>query len=151
MPASSVASPAGPTALIVDDHELTRTLLRSILRSHDYQVVGEARNGVGALELAERLRPDIICMDVLMPEMGGLEALQTIKAMYPRIVVVMVTGTPSVDIVREAIQSGASGFIVKPFKVGKVLDTLRLAWPSGQRIAAVGNDGHGPTESVEST
>jgi two-component system chemotaxis response regulator CheY len=138
--ARAPAAPADPRVLIVDDHELTRTLLRSILRGNSYQIIGEARNGVGALELAERLRPDIICMDLSMPEMDGLEALQAIKTMYPQIVVVMVTGTASVDNVREAIQSGASGFIIKPFKVGKVLDTLRLAWPAvGPMIAGAGN------------
>jgi len=129
MTSSKLAGSSRPKVLIVDDSELMRTLLRSILRGNEYHVVGEARNGVGALELAERLRPDIICMDVVMPEMGGIEALQTIKAMYPQITVVMVTGTPTVDNVRESIQSGASGFIVKPFKVGKVLDTLRRARP----------------------
>jgi len=127
--------------LIVDDNELMRTLLRSILRSGGYQVIGEAKNGVGALELAQRLRPDIICMDVVMPQMSGLEALQTIKGMYPEIAIVMVTGTPSVDNVHQSIQSGASGFIVKPFKVGKVLDTLRQAWRSAQPDAVALNGG----------
>ncbi|WP_374681909.1 response regulator transcription factor [Accumulibacter sp.] len=130
MSASNAVASAGAKVLIVDDHELTRALLRSILRSNDYEVVGEARDGIGALELAERLRPDIICMDVVMPEMGGLEALQAIKALHPQIVVIMVSGTPSVANVRDSIQGGASGFIIKPYKVGKVLDTLRLAWPA---------------------
>ena len=116
--------------VVVDDNEMMRTLLGSILRSNRYQVVGEAKTGVGALELAERLRPDIVCMDVVMPEMDGLEALQAIKAMHPRIAVVMFSGTPSVDHVRESIEGGASGFVVKPFKAGKVLDTLRRVRPS---------------------
>jgi two-component system chemotaxis response regulator CheY len=73
-------------------------------------------------------------MDMMMPEMGGLEALQTIKAMHPEIVVVMVTGSPSVDNVRESIQGGASGFIIKPFNAGKVLDTLSRAWQSARRL-----------------
>jgi len=116
-----------PKVLIVDDNDVVRTLLRSILRNGDYDVVGEAKNGVVALELAERLRPDVVCMDLMMPEMDGLEALQAIKAMHPQIAVVMITGSPSVDNVRESIQSGAGGFIIKPFKPGKVLDTISRA------------------------
>jgi two-component system chemotaxis response regulator CheY len=113
--------------LIVDDNDLMRTLLRGILRNEEYQIVGEAKNGVIAVEMSERFKPDIICMDVMMPEMDGLEALQTIKAAHPQIRVVMVTGNPSVENVREAIQNGASGFIVKPFNAAKVLDTLNRA------------------------
>ena len=83
-----------------------------------------------ALELIERIKPDIVCMDVMMPEMDGLEALQSIKASHPEILVVMITGNPSVENVQESIQGGASGFIVKPFNAAKVLDTLNRAWQS---------------------
>ena len=126
-----------PRVLIVDDNDLMRALLRTILRSKQYDVIGEAGTGVDALELAERLRPDIICLDIMMPEIGGLEALETIKTMYPQIVVVMVTGSPSVDNVREAIQGGASGFIIKPFNAGKVLDTVNRAWQSARKLATL--------------
>ena len=123
--------------LIVDDNDLMRTLLRGILRNEEYQIVGEAKNGVVALEMVERVKPDLVCMDVMMPEMDGLEALQNIKAAHPEILVVMVTGNPSVDNVREAIQNGASGFIVKPFNAGKVLNTLnRALQTAGQQPAA---------------
>jgi len=123
-----------PKVLIVDDNDLMRTLLRSILRNGDYEVVGEAKNGVSALELAERLRPDVVCMDLMMPEMDGLEALQAIKAMHPQMAVVMISGSPSVDNVRESIQSGAGGFIIKPFNAGRVLDTIGRAWPANKRL-----------------
>lgn len=113
--------------LIVDDNDLMRTLLRSILRNEDYQIIGETRNGALALEFIERSKPDLICMDVMMPEMDGLEALKAIKETYPGIAVVMITGNPSVDNVQESIQSGANGFIVKPFNAAKVLDTLKQA------------------------
>lgn len=122
-----------PRVLLVDDCDLTRTLLRSILRDNRYDVIGEARNGVVALELAERLRPDIVCLDVMMPEMDGLETLQAIRVMYPETVVVMVTGNPSADAVRESIQAGASGFIIKPFKAGTLLDTVGRAWQSARQ------------------
>jgi two-component system chemotaxis response regulator CheY len=117
-----------PKVLIVDDNDVMRALLRGILRGETYQIVGEARNGLLALEFIEKTKPDIVLLDVMMPEMDGLEALQTIKARYPTIVVVMVTGNPSVENVQESIQKGATGFIVKPFNSAKVLDTLQRAW-----------------------
>lgn len=130
-------STSSQKVLIVDDNDLMRTLLRTILRGDQYEVIGEARDGVEALELAERLRPDIICLDILMPKIGSLEALQTIRSMHPEIVVVMVTGSPSVDNVREAIQGGASGFVVEPFNAGKVLDTVSRAWQSARRLSTL--------------
>ncbi|MBV5336957.1 MAG: response regulator, partial [Deltaproteobacteria bacterium] len=73
-------------------------------------------------------KPDIVFLDVMMPEMDGLEALTNIKQRYPEIVVIMITGNPSKENVQESIQGGASGFIVKPFNSAKVLDTLDRAW-----------------------
>lgn len=117
-----------PKVLIVDDNDLMRTLLRGILRGDTYQIVGDARNGILALEFMEKTRPDIVLLDVMMPDMDGLETLQNISAKYPNIVVVMITGNPSVENVQESIQNGAKGFIVKPFNSSKVLDTLERAW-----------------------
>ena len=113
-----------PKILLVDDNDLMRTLLRGILRSESCQVVGEAKNGLIALDLIERVLPDVVFLDVMMPEMDGLEALQNIKEKHPGIRVIMITGNPSVENVQESIQGGASGFIVKPFNTAKVLDTL---------------------------
>ena len=110
--------------LIVDDNDLMRTLLRGILRGENCQVIGEARNGSIALESIARNKPDIVFLDVVMPEMDGLEALQNIKSKYPGIAVVMITGNPSKENVEESIQGGASGFIIKPLNSAKVLDTL---------------------------
>jgi len=114
-----------PRILIVDDNDLMRTLLRGILRSESCQVVGEAKNGLLALDLVDKTLPDIVFLDVLMPEMDGLEVLQNLKEKHPNILVIMITGSPSVSNVQESIQSGASGFIIKPFNTAKVLDTLR--------------------------
>ena len=113
-----------PKILLVDDNYLMRTLLRGILRSESCQVVGEAKNGLIALDLIERVLPDVVFLDVMMPEMDGLEALQNIKEKHTEIRVIMITGNPSVENVQESIQGGASGFIVKPFNTAKVLDTL---------------------------
>lgn len=112
------------TLMIVDDNDMMRTLLRGILRAENYEVVAEARHGAAAVEQAQFLNPDIICMDVVMPEMDGLEALREIKSANPEIAVVMITGNASSENVQEAIQNGASGFIVKPFNAAKVLSTL---------------------------
>lgn len=109
---------------IVDDNDLMRTLLRGLLRGESYDVVGEARNGKLALEMIERFKPRIVCMDVMMPEMDGLEALREIREKHPEIAVVMITSNASAENVQEAIENGASGFIVKPFNAAKVLDTL---------------------------
>lgn len=113
-----------PTVLIVDDNDIMRSILRGILRSNEYNVLGEARNGVAAVDMAERLKPDIICLDVLMPEKSGLEALIEIKAARSEVHVVMVTGNADPDTVQESIMNGAAGFIVKPFNAARVLDTL---------------------------
>lgn len=117
-----------PKVLIVDDNDLMRTLLRGMLRGEEYQVVGEARNGIQAVEMVQKIKPDIVCLDVMMPEMDGLEALQAMKQAKPDLIVVMITGNPSVENVQESIQHGAAGFIVKPFNTAKVLDTLSHAW-----------------------
>lgn len=109
---------------IVDDNDLMRALLRSLLRGETYEVVGEARNGKIALEMIGRVTPRIVCMDVVMPEMDGLKALREIKEKYPAIAVVMITSNASAENVQEAIENGASGFIVKPFNAAKVIDTL---------------------------
>ncbi|MCM8613185.1 response regulator [Accumulibacter sp.] len=125
-----------PSVLIVDDNDLMRSLLRSMLRNSEYEVIGEARNGVAALELTERLRPKIVCMDVVMPEMNGLEALQAIKTRHPETIVIMLAGSPSVDHVRSSIENGASGFVVKPFNAGKVLDTVDRAWRAARQATS---------------
>ncbi|WP_341274770.1 response regulator transcription factor [Rhodocyclus gracilis] len=119
--------------VIVDDNDLMRTVLRGILRSDTYEVIGEARNGAVALDMIDRLRPEVVFLDVMMPEMDGLEALQAIKLAQPETIVIMVTGKPSVDNVQESIQHGAAGFIVKPFNAGKVLATLAQALASARR------------------
>jgi two-component system, chemotaxis family, chemotaxis protein CheY len=110
--------------MIVDDNDMMRALLRSILRGEEYDVIGEARNGNTAVEMAERLKPDIICLDVVMPEKDGLEALMEIKAARPETEVVMITSNADPDTVQDSIQNGASGYIVKPFNAARILDTL---------------------------
>lgn len=110
--------------LIVDDNDMMRTILRSILRAEEFDIVGEAKNGHAAVEMSERLKPDVVCLDVMMPEMDGLEALRAIKAAQPEQAVVMITANASPENVQEALQNGAAGFIVKPFNAARIIDTL---------------------------
>ena len=126
-------NPAIPKILIVDDNDLMRSLLRGILRGEECEIVGEARNGVVALEMLDRHpTTDVVFLDVMMPEMDGLETLLNIKDTRPEITVIMITGNPSKDNVEESIRGGANGFIVKPFNSAKVLDTLHKAWTTSR-------------------
>mgnify|MGYP006339506531 FL=1 len=110
--------------VIVDDNDMMRSILRSMLRGDLYEVIGEARNGLLAVEMAGRLKPDIVCLDVIMPEKNGLDALCEIKVARPETEVVMITSNADPETVQESIQNGASGFIIKPFNAARVLDTL---------------------------
>ena len=116
-----------PKILIVDDNDMMRSLLRGILRNGGHNVIGEASNAPTAIEMANRLKPDIVWGDIVMPgEMDGLEALVEIKKDRTQTQVVMITGNADQDTVQEAINNGASGFIVKPFNAARVLDTLEI-------------------------
>ena len=110
--------------VIADDNDMMRSILRGMLRGEEYDVIGEARNGLAAVEIAERLKPDIIGMDVMMPDKNGIEALVEIKRANPEIEIIMVTGNSDPETVQESIQNGACGFIIKPFNAARVLDTL---------------------------
>ncbi|MDD2884143.1 MAG: response regulator [Dechloromonas sp.] len=112
------------TVLLVDDNDMMRAVLRAMLRGEHYEVIGESRNGTQAVEHADRLKPDIVCLDIQMPEKDGLQALCEIKATRSETEVVMITGSSDMETVQEAIQNGASGFVIKPFNAASVLDTL---------------------------
>ena len=115
------------SVVIVDDNDMMRTILRSILRGDEYNVIGEARNGAQAVEIVERMQPDIVCMDVMMPEKNGLEAMAEIRQKFPETEFIMITGNADPETVQDAISNGACGFIVKPFNAARVLDALQRA------------------------
>jgi two-component system chemotaxis response regulator CheY len=117
--------------VIADDNDMMRSILRAMLRGEQYDVVGEARNGQAAIDTVDRLKPDIVCMDVMMPEKNGIDALCEIKVAHPNIEVIMVTSNSDPETVQESIQNGAAGFIIKPFNAARVLDTLEKV---GSRI-----------------
>jgi two-component system chemotaxis response regulator CheY len=112
--------------LIVDDNDMTRETLRVILRSEGYSVVGEAMDGDHAVDMAEKLKPDLILLDVLMPKVSGIEALRNIRLVLPHVKVLMVTSNKDQETVAEAVKIGISGYIVKPFNAKKVLDVVAV-------------------------
>ncbi len=116
-----------PRVLVVDDDTLMRELLKALLRDEGFTVAGEARDGQSALAQMDRAQPDLVCLDVNMPGMSGLDVLKAIKAKSEQCRVVMISGDASMATVREAVGFGAVGFIVKPFKAGRVGAVLRAA------------------------
>lgn len=113
------------SVLIVDDNDMTRETLRVILRSDDYNVVGEATDGDVALEMVTKLKPDIILLDVIMPKVSGIEALRSIRLVSSDVAILMVTANKDQETVTEAVKAGISGYIIKPFNAKKVLDTVQ--------------------------
>ena len=110
--------------LVVDDAMLMRRMIRDVALEAGWEVVGEAKNGEEGVKLFGQLRPDLVTMDVVMPEMGGLEALRRIKGLDPDARVVMVTALDQKQTIEEAIRDGALDFIVKPFERSRVLNLL---------------------------
>src|SRR5919202_6467819 len=100
--------------LIADDHDLVRDGYQRMLdREPDLEVIGEAKNGREAVELCRELRPDLVLMDVRMPEMDGLEATRAIKEEQPSVGVLMVTTYENPDYFLEALKAGAAGYVLK--------------------------------------
>ena len=110
--------------LIVDDASFMRMSIKNMLANYDFEIVGEAENGVMAIEKYKELQPDIVTMDITMPEMDGLEALREIKKIDPGASVVMVSALGQEARMKEAIIYGAIGFIVKPFKEEMLISAL---------------------------
>lgn len=102
--------------LIVDDAAFMRVSIRNIVSKNGYEVVGEAENGAVAVQKYAELHPDIVTMDITMPEMNGLEALIAIRKADPGAKVIMVSALGQESMVRDAVMAGAKGFVVKPFK-----------------------------------
>jgi DNA-binding NarL/FixJ family response regulator/class 3 adenylate cyclase len=126
----SVADEEGPIrVLLVDDHAVVRRGLRGFLELlKDFDVVGEAENGREGVAAADRLVPDVILMDLLMPEMGGLEAIAAIKQAHPEIEIVAVTSFIEEEKVTSALEAGASGYLLKDAEAEEVAQAIRAAF-----------------------
>jgi len=112
------------TVLIVDDSAVMRRIMKNVVTTNGYRVVGEARNGKLGVEKFKELKPDIVTMDVTMDEMNGIDALRQIKKNDSKAKVVMVSSMGQDVIVKEAITLGAMGFILKPFDKQQILDAF---------------------------
>ena len=110
--------------LVVDDAAFMRMAIKIILNGNGFEVIGEAENGAIAVKKYKELKPDIVTMDITMPEMTGLEALKKIRESDPEAKVIMVSAMGQEGMVRETIMLGAKSFIIKPFKNDHVIQTL---------------------------
>lgn len=109
---------------LIDDNEITRAALRLMLHADEFDVVMEAATSRAGLELALRTRPEIICLDIVLPDGNGLEVLKALRATLPSASVVMVTARNDAETIKEAIAAGATGFVIKPFTSQTILDAL---------------------------
>ncbi len=111
--------------LIVDDASFMRMMLRNILTSHGYAIVGEAENGKVAIEAYQKLTPDITLIDLIMPEMGGIEAVKKIIEADPKAKIIICSAMGQQALVVEAMQAGARDFIIKPFQPTGVVEAIQ--------------------------
>ena len=111
--------------LICDDAAFMRMMIKDILTKNGYTVAGEAENGVKAVEKYSEVKPDLVLMDITMPEMDGIQALKKIKEVDPGAKVIMCSAMRQQAMVIEAMQSGAKDFIVKPFQADRVLKDVK--------------------------
>jgi len=117
----------GNGILIVDDAAFMRLMLRDILSGDGYEIAGEADDGPKAIELFKRLRPEVVMMDITMPEMNGITVVKEIIDFDPLARVVMCSAMGQQGMVIQSIRAGAMDFIVKPFQPERVLEAVRKA------------------------
>jgi two-component system chemotaxis response regulator CheY len=111
--------------LVVDDAAFMRMMIKDILTKNGYEVVGEASDGAQAIEKFKETNPDLITMDITMPEMDGITALKEIKKLDPSAKVIMCSAMGQQAMVIDAIQAGAKDFIVKPFQADRVIEAIK--------------------------
>jgi len=124
----------GISVLIADDHPMVREGLRSMLASGDVTVVGEASTGAEAIERTQELNPEVLLMDVRMPDMDGLAATEIIKDRFPETSVIVITSYESKEYLRRAIEAGAAGYLLKGMSRDRLLDAINLVTGGGSLI-----------------
>lgn len=121
------------TIAIVDDARFMRSLIRGSLEPLGYEIVGEGENGLEAIELCKRCSPDVLTLDIVMPELDGIQALEVIRRVSPSTRVVVVTAVDQREYTDRAITLGIADFIVKPFEESRVISAvdraLSRSWP----------------------
>ncbi len=113
------------TVLVVDDAIFMRTMIGDILKQAGFEVVGEAASGVEAVEKYKELKPDLVTMDIVMPDMGGIDAVREIIKEDPEARILMCSAMGQQGLVVEAIQAGARDFVVKPFQPSRVIEAVQ--------------------------
>lgn len=113
------------TVLVCDDAIFMRTMISDILSQAGYEVVGEAETGIQAVEKFKELNPDLVTMDIVMPDMGGIDAVREIITVDPDARILMCSAMGQQALVVEAIQAGAKDFVVKPFQPSRVLEAVQ--------------------------
>jgi two-component system chemotaxis response regulator CheY len=114
------------TFVIADDAMFMRAVLKKMLEEHEgYTVIGEASNGFEAIEQAKLKKPDILTLDITMPELDGIKAVKGIKSVSPNTKIIMVSAMGQQTMVIEAIKSGAMDFVVKPFEKSRVMQAIQ--------------------------
>ena len=116
-----------PSVLIVDDALFMRMMIKDILSKDGFVIAGEAENGVEAVEKYADLKPDLVTMDIVMPEMDGIEAVRNIIKLDPGAKVLMCSAMGQQPLVVESLEAGARDFIIKPFQPAKVVEAVRKA------------------------
>ncbi|MBG6222872.1 MULTISPECIES: response regulator [unclassified Janthinobacterium] len=111
--------------LIVDDNDLSRALLRVILRGDEHDIVGEAISVQQAIQMCQTMQPDVVLLDILMPGVPGLDAIGPLKKIRPQARILMVSANDDDDNVKRAMEEGADGFIAKPFNSASILQTMQ--------------------------
>lgn len=122
--------------LLVDDHGMVRKGLRAYLQNQpDIEVVGEARNGREAVECCERLKPEVVLMDLIMPELGGVAAIRLIHQRWPELQVLALTSFQDKELVQDALQAGAIGYLLKNVSGEDLARAIRSAWAGRPTLA----------------
>jgi two-component system chemotaxis response regulator CheY len=117
----------GKRILVVDDAAFMRMMIKDIVTRNDYEVVGEAQNGFEAVEMYRKFNPDLVTMDITMPEKDGISAVKDILAIDSAARIVMCSAMGQQALVMEAIKAGARDFVVKPFKPDRVVQAIEKA------------------------
>ncbi len=136
MSESNSSRPNPIRVMIVDDHDMVRKGLATFLRVNaDLELVGEARDGQEALRMCEQVRPDVILMDLVMPEMDGTTATRQIRDRWPEVQVVALTSFQEQELVREVLRAGAIGYLLKNVTVDDLAEAVRAAHAGRSTLA----------------
>jgi len=123
--------------MVVDDTAFMRMMMRNILEDLGHEVVGEASNGVQAVQMYQQLRPHLVTMDITMPEMDGVSAVKKIKQMDPGAKIIMCSAMGQRDMVLDALFNGASDFVVKPIQKDRMIEAINKLGARNKSVAAI--------------